>query len=54
MTENRKSNTLSLCDRREEHLRADQADLDEIGTPILLLANFVGDPIGGPNIEGGQ
>jgi hypothetical protein len=54
VTEDRKADTLPFCDRREEHVRANQANLDEVGALILLLANFVGDPIGRPGIEGSQ
>ena len=54
MTEDRKSNTLTLCARREEHVRANQPNLDEVGSLILLLANFFRDSIGRPGIEGRQ
>jgi len=46
MTEDRQADSFPFCDRREEHIRANQTNLDKVGTLILLLANLVNDPIG--------
>src|SRR5271163_574311 len=54
VAEDRKAKTLPFCDRREEDIRADQANLNEVGALILLVANFVGGPIDRPGIEGRQ
>ena len=46
MAEDGKANALALSNRREEHFRADQANLDEICTLFLLFADFSDDALG--------
>ena len=50
MAENGKANALALSNRCEEHVRAYQANLDEVCTLILLFADFFYDDLGRPSI----
>ena len=48
--EDGKANALALSNRREEHIRADKANLNEVCTLFLLFSDFFDDDLGRPSV----